>query len=110
MSIVKYEREGARIWQRTVEILVCGTRVVPKARGPTLISVLNSLAGGEEPANMIFTMVNGAAYGMAYPKFPSKICSITGKSTYMAFVLSNTSSLKRQRLSRVGVLVCLLSG
>jgi hypothetical protein len=41
MSIVKYEREGARIWQRTVEILVCRTREEPKARGPNLIGDLH---------------------------------------------------------------------
>jgi hypothetical protein len=46
MSIVKYEREGARIWQRTVEILVCRTREEPKARVPTRIIILHSWREG----------------------------------------------------------------
>ncbi len=72
MRIVKYEREGARIWQRTVEILVCRTREVPTARGPNLIGNLHNLAGGEVPANMIFTMVNGSCIWHGIP--PVSVC------------------------------------
>ncbi len=68
MRIVKYEREGARIWQRTVEILVCRTREVPKARGPTRIFILHSLAawrGGASEHDLHLWLME-AAYGMAY--------------------------------------------
>jgi hypothetical protein len=82
MSIVKYEREGARIWQRTVEILVCRTREVTKSRGPTLIGVLHSLAGGEVQANMIFTVVDGSLGHGTLP-VPARSAQFAGSSTYI---------------------------
>ncbi len=79
MRIVKYEREGAQIWQRTVEILVCGIREVPKARVPTRIGVLHSLAGGEVQANMIFTVVYGSCIDNGIPPVPARSAQFAGE-------------------------------
>jgi hypothetical protein len=80
MSIVKYEREGARIWQRTVEILVCGTRDVPKARVPTRIIILHICRG--VPVNMIFTVVYGICIDNGIPPVPARSAQFAGSSTY----------------------------